>query len=188
MLEFSSLLSGEDTELALLSTYQFDPDDFERRLLRQPALNSARRIAVLVDAREWARLHYRDVRAKKLNRRYLVVPVGVSNGVFHPKLSLLIQEQSVKVLCGSTNLTRSGCTSNLELINSLTSNLNEPEPAVLSAACETFGFFETATKSTGSGTGEILSKWLEESKLRHRWLGDEHSGNIRLVNLSLIHI
>ncbi len=33
MLEFSNLFSGEPAELALLSTFQFDPDYFERRLL-----------------------------------------------------------------------------------------------------------------------------------------------------------
>ena len=49
-LDYSSLLSGEPAHLALFSTFQFDPDFFERRLLKCAALQKARRIAVFMDA------------------------------------------------------------------------------------------------------------------------------------------
>jgi hypothetical protein len=39
-----------------------------------------------------------------------------ATGVFHPKLHLLIRETGGQILCGSNNLTRSGCSSNLELL------------------------------------------------------------------------
>jgi hypothetical protein len=49
-LDFTSLLDTEPANLAALSTYQFDADFFERRLLRCSALLKARRILVFMDA------------------------------------------------------------------------------------------------------------------------------------------
>ena len=91
-LDFSSLLTGDPAYIAFLSTFQFDPDFFERRLLRCQALTKARRIVVFLDARQWFDLLRRDVISRWLNRRYLVVPVQHSPGVFHPKLNLLLTE------------------------------------------------------------------------------------------------
>ena len=117
-LDFTSLLDTEPANLAALSTYQFDADFFERRLLRCSALLTARRILVLMDASQWFNLLRQDVPARFLNRRYLVVPVRPPKGVFHPKLNLLVREDGGEFHCGSNNLTRSGCASNLELLNS----------------------------------------------------------------------
>jgi hypothetical protein len=91
-LDFSSLLEGDPAHIAFLSTFQFDPDFFERRLLRCPTLTKARRIVVFIDARQWLDLLRRDVPARWLNRRYLVVPVQRTQGAFHPKLSLLLTQ------------------------------------------------------------------------------------------------
>src|SRR5262249_23950661 len=97
----------------------FEPDFFERRLMKCPALRRARRIAVFMDAGQWHSLIHFDAASRWVNRRYLVVPVRLEQGVFHPKLCLLLSDKSGQVLCGSTNLTRSGCSSNLELLNSI---------------------------------------------------------------------
>lgn len=72
-LDCFSMLESEPAYLALFSTFQFDPDFFERRLLRCETLKRARRIAVLMDASQWQDLLNRDVRARWLNRRYLVL-------------------------------------------------------------------------------------------------------------------
>src|SRR5690349_20576975 len=74
-LDFSSLLEADPAHIAFLSTFQFDPDFFERRLLCCPTLTKARRIVIFMDARQWFDLLRRDVPARWLNRRYLVVPV-----------------------------------------------------------------------------------------------------------------
>jgi hypothetical protein len=73
-LDFFSVLTGDPAHVAFLSTFQFDPDFFERRLLRCPTLAKARRIAVFLDARQWFDLLRRDVPARLVNRRYLLVP------------------------------------------------------------------------------------------------------------------
>jgi hypothetical protein len=45
-LDFTTLFDTEPAILAILSTFQLDPDFFERRLLRCPALVKARRIVI----------------------------------------------------------------------------------------------------------------------------------------------
>src|SRR3954466_8562435 len=143
-LDFTSLLETEPASLAALSTFQFDPDFFERRLLRSTALVKARRILVFMDAGEWSKLLRQDVPARLLNRRYLVVPVLPPRGVFHPKLNLFVREDGGQVQCGSNNLTRSGCTSNLELLNSFTVTLDESGEEAVRLAQEAYAFFRRA--------------------------------------------
>src|SRR5947209_7524743 len=107
-LDFTSLLETEPANLAALSTFPFHPDFFERRLLRCPTLEKARRVLVFMDWNQWLKLLRQDVPARSLNRRYLVVPVRPPKptSVFHPKLNLLVREDGGQVQCGSNNLTR----------------------------------------------------------------------------------
>ena len=143
-----SLFEGDRSHIAFLATYQFDPDFFERRLLRCSALQKARRIVVFVDRSEWLALLRRDIPARYVNRRYLVVPVQRSPGSFHPKLVLLLSESGGRVLCGSNNLTRAGCSSNLELLNAVCFEFDGKHDAEIDVAKEAFGFFEQAVKHT----------------------------------------
>ncbi len=169
--EFSSLFDGDPAQLALLSTYQFDPDFFERRLLlRCPALSKARRIAVFMDTGQWQEMLRQDVPARLLNRRYLVVPVRGLRGVFHPKLNLLLTERGGQVHCGSANLTRCGCSGNLELLNAIPfGNEGDDGEAVLLAR-EAFEFFRRACADAEGEPGRICREWLEETATGFPWL------------------
>ena len=169
-LDFTSLFDTEPAILALLSTFQLDPDFFERRLLRCPALVKARRIVVFMDAGQWFNLLRQDVPARLLNRRYLVVPVRPSEGVFHPKLNLLITEQGGQVQCGSNNLTRSGCSNNLELLNSLSFDLEGANEEAIRIAQEAYAFFKHACNDAKEETGRIARQWLEELPGVAPWL------------------
>jgi hypothetical protein len=169
-LDYSTLLSDEPAQLALFSTFQFDPDFFERRLLKCTALKKARRIAVFMDAVQWHRLIQRDVPARRINRRYLVVPVRRSKGVFHPKLNLLLTESGGQVQCGSNNLTRSGCASNLELLNSLPFEFGEEEDsAAAMLARQALGFFREALQYTDDEISRIAQGWLQEAEKVYPW-------------------
>jgi hypothetical protein len=161
-IEFGSLLAGPQAELALFSTYQFDPDYFERRILATPALQKARRIAVFMDARQWFALLREDHPARLLNRRYLVVPVFRSGGVFHPKLTLLATNDGARVLCGSNNLTRAGCSSNLEILNSLQFPNEEDEYDSRQLARDALEFFSMASKDADDSLGKLVRGWMEE--------------------------
>ena len=177
-LDFSSLLDGDPAHIAFLSTFQFDPDFFERRLLRCPALTKARRIVVFLDARQWVDLLRRDVPARWLNRRYLVVPVQRPQGAFHPKLSLLLTEAGGQVLCGSNNLTRSGCSSNLELLNSLPFDFDGETGEEMDVAREAFAFFEQAAKHADDEVVRIASDWINETAKTFPWLREPIQDNL----------
>lgn len=181
----TSLFDGEPAHIALLSTYQFDPAFFERRLLRMPALSKARRIVVFMDSSQWHRLVRSDTSAKILNRRYLVVPVSRTSGVFHPKLSLILGEVSGQVICGSNNLTRSGCTSNLELLNRIPFDHADDAENALDIAKDAYHFFVEAAKHAPNQIGKIAQKWLAETAdtypyLRHKT--KERDGNVTLLH------
>lgn len=169
--EFSSLFDGDPAHLALLSTYQFDPDFFERRLLlRCPALSKARRLVVFMDAVQWQEMLRQDVPARLLNRRYLVVPVRTVRGVFHPKLNLLLTEQGGQVHCGSANLTRCGCSSNLELLNAIPFGGEGDDEESVFVAREAFEFFRRACADAEGEPGRICREWLEETAASFPWL------------------
>lgn len=169
-LDYSNLFDGDPAYLALLSTYQFDPDYLERRLLRCEALAKARRIAGFVDARHWQELLRQDLPARLLNRRYLVVPVRRSGGVFHPKLNLLLTEGGGQVQCGSANLTRCGCSSNLELLNAFPFGGADCDGEAVLLALEAFVFFRRACDEAEGESGRICRAWLDEATAALPWL------------------
>lgn len=185
-LDFTNLLDTEPANLAALSTYQFDADFFERRLLRCSALLKARRILVFMDASQWFNMLRQDVPARFLNRRYLVVPVRPAKGVFHPKLNLLVREDGGEVHCGSNNLTRSGCASNLELLNSFSVTPEKQNVESVRLAQEAYAFFKRACDDADQETGRIARQWLEELPKDAPWLATElpptESRAVRLVH------
>lgn len=172
-LDFTSLLDTEPANLAALSTFQFDADFFERRLLRCSALVKARRILVFMDEGQWYNLLRQDVPARFLNRRYLVVPVRPPKGVFHPKLNLLVREDGGQVHCGSNNLTRSGCASNLELLNSFSITADKENEDSVRLGQEAYAFFKRACDDADQEAGRIARQWLDELPRDAPWLATE---------------
>lgn len=169
--EFTSLFESQPAHLAILSTFQLDADFFERQLLRRSALARGRRILVFMDAGQWFHLLRQDVPARFVNRRYLVVPVRPQRGVFHPKLNLLVSEQGGQIQCGSNNLTRSGCSSNLELLNSLSVRLEDGKDEPVRLAQEAIAFFLQACDDAEEQTGQIARQWIDEARQEIPWLG-----------------
>lgn len=185
-LDFTSLFEGEPADLAILSTFQLDAEFFERRLLRCPVLVKARRILVFMDAGQWFKLLRQDIPARLLNRRYLVVPVRRPHGVFHPKLNLLVTEHGGQVQCGSNNLTRSGCTGNLELLNAFTIDFEGESDEAIRLAQESLAFFKRACDDADHEIGRIAREWLEESSEAAPWLTvslpPKNNRKVRLVH------
>lgn len=183
--DFLELLDSP-ADLAVFSTYQFDPEFFERRVLRTKALEEARRILVFVDAKVWQEVLGKELPARGVNRHYLVVPVTTSNGVFHPKLSLMAKADGGKIICGSNNLTRAGCSSNIELMNALSFSTEEPDDSSIHAAREAWDFFLTCCDFAEEQAGKIAKNWLEEFKAETEWLRGEVPKNKHLP-IQLIH-
>lgn len=167
---FVELLGGERAELALLATFNFEPVFFEECLLRTRALAEARRIMIFTDAGEWSRTDTTGVRG--LNCRYLVVPIRRRRGVFHPKLALLLSAKSAALIGGSANLSRAGCTHNLELLNSFQFYFGEdseaPEQSPLLA--DGLNFFRGCLAASPEGLRSLVGQWLDELPRVLPWL------------------
>ena len=177
--KYMSIFETEISELALLSTFNFDVDFFEQRLLRSKALAKVRRIVVFMDYGQWQQILKQDIRARCLNQRYLVVPVYRPHGVFHPKLNLLISENNCHISCGSGNLTRSGCTQNLELLNALSFNLDDESKEDLHIlARNALNLFTSASRDAKGDSGEIALKWISEIKKAFPWLAGNDSDEL----------
>lgn len=174
MIDVASLLSGMPAELVLMSTYNFEPDFFERRILRSATLAKARRIAILMDADQWRHLQSEGSNARWLNSKYLVVPIRVKQGVFHPKLTLVVRDTGCHVLCGSGNLSRCGCTHNLEIINSIPVEWGDDIDDEATTLCsDSFNFFKSALKSGVGKAAEIAKTWLNEVAANTSWVSPE---------------
>ncbi len=104
-----------------MTTYDFAPGFFEDRLLRTKALRSCPNIVILIDQNKYQEI-CRDAKGgRQINRRYMLIPVKMPHvhfGVFHPKVWFLSGKERADLLIGSSNLTRSGITSNLEMVSS----------------------------------------------------------------------
>ena len=123
-----------------------------------------------MDAEQWFDLIRQDVPSRALNRRYLVVPVYRSPGVFHPKLNLLLSESGGQIQCGSNNLTRSGCSSNLELLNAIPFEMKSDSKEQMILAQEAFAFFRGSSEYTDDEVGRIVREWLDETAAMFPWL------------------
>jgi phospholipase D-like protein len=167
---FVELLAGERAELALLATFNFEPVFFEACLLRTRALAEARRIVIFTDAGEWSRTDTTGVRG--LNCRYLVVPIRRRRGVFHPKLALLLSAKSAALIGGSANLSRAGCTHNLELLNSFQFYFGEDSetPAQSALLADALDFFRGCLAESPDGLRKLAGEWLEQLPSALPWL------------------
>ena len=65
--------------------------------------------------------------------------------------------------CGSKNLSRSGCTQNPELLNSVSSEIAASKPKDLDGLARTaLEFFSIASRNAEGEAGEIAAGWLSE--------------------------
>lgn len=177
--EYLSLLEDDPAEIALLSTFNFEPDFFERRILRSSTLSRARRIVVFMDHGQWERLRGESTGARWINHKYLVVPVRAPRGVFHPKLTLIVRDGGGTVLCGSGNLTRCGCTHNLEIVSALPVNADdEGDEESLRLGWEAFRFFRLVASQSEGVAAEITRQWLDEVVTDVAWCRPMVAGTI----------
>jgi len=163
--DFASWFDAAPADVALLSTFTFDPIFFERHLLRCATLVQARRILILMDSGEWRVVCNTPQQPRWLNSRYLVVPVPRPKGVFHPKLQVLLSPARASVICGSGNLTRPGCMTNLELVNCIAYDSTDHESgnaAPLAIISRAIMFFRTTVASIESAGGKLARLWLDE--------------------------
>ena len=98
-------------ETALLTTFNFEIDFFEKAVLSRLIRNDIRKVSLFVDAKELSKALL-SANPGSIGQRYVVNPVSM-NASFHPKLILLLGEKKARLIVSSANLKISGyCVNN----------------------------------------------------------------------------
>ncbi len=176
--DFSKALGGTRADMAVFSTFDFDPLYFENRPLRSTALEKARRILVFMDGSRYDQLASQDVHARYVNERYLLVPVRPGTGAFHPKLHLLLNKQQTTIFCGSNNMTQAGCTTNLELTNIVTVAKELEDERSRGLLSDVMEFYLRCCDMADPLLAETARKWLNEVIFDNPWLRTQDAERI----------
>lgn len=107
---------SKNFRMAILCTYSLSIDFLEKYLLNLDGLAQCEELSIFTDRRVYNKLFESSSlqKSKWINKRYLLTPID-TNGVFHPKLYILASDKMIRIGIGSSNLTREGLASNLEL-------------------------------------------------------------------------
>ena len=101
--------------IALLTTFNFEINYFERCILNSLYDNEIRKVEIFVDADELKKAIY-ESKDNNLNKKYVANPIEI-NSAFHPKVILLLGEEKAKLIVSSANIKTSGYTLNNEIYN-----------------------------------------------------------------------
>lgn len=111
------LSNSREYDLALMTTFNLDVDFFERFIAGRIYGNEIKKIALFVDAKELNKaINNTWKKSLMMGSRYSVNPVRMP-GAFHPKVTLLVSNDSAKLIVASANFTQSGYSTNNEVFN-----------------------------------------------------------------------
>lgn len=172
-----------DADVALLSTYNFDPIFFEKILLPTRSLSKSRRIIIFMDEQRWRVMCRDGLDSRALNRLYHVVPVANAKGVFHPKLQLLLCEDRATLLCGSHNLSSPGFTGNLELTAKVQVAVKDALDGLARPVWDALQFFRDIAEQQSNLHRRVVARWLPQLYQEYGWLGQGNGdGEVQLVH------
>ena len=114
--------------------------------------------------------------AQRVGKDYEVEPVAVTNGVFHPKVSVFISGDECHVLVGSGNLTFGGWGGNFEVLEHLHTGF------AADAIADTADFFERISGNTRVRHGAATHCTAIAADLRRSVQGRAGNGDIRLIH------
>lgn len=114
--------------------------------------------------------------AQRVGKDYEVEPVAVTNGVFHPKVSVFISADECHVLVGSGNLTIGGWGGNCEVLEHLHTDF------AADAIVDTAAFFERICENTRVRHGAAVHCAAIASELRRSAQGRVRNGDIRVLH------
>lgn len=110
-----AITKAQGFDIALMTTFNFDIDYFERVIVSQLYEKNVRKISVFVDADELTKAFY-EVESCSIGSKYMVNPVRI-NSAFHPKVFLLLGKDKARLVVGSANIKTSGFAINNEIFN-----------------------------------------------------------------------
>lgn len=143
-------------EIALLTTFNYEIEFFEKAVLSRLIRNEIRSISVFVDSDELAKA-IQNIQVCTLGQYYAVNPVRI-NGAFHPKVILLLGNTKARLIVGSANLKLSGYCINNEIFNYIDYDVDHQE--YRDVFYSAINFFKTSYKWT-PGLDNALMLGLE---------------------------
>jgi hypothetical protein len=171
------LISAHPWRRAAFTTYALSLSFFEAVLLDALVRGGGREVLILADV-EGVRVALAEQGARRVGKDYDVEPLVVraGAGIFHPKISVLSDEDECHVLVGSGNLTFGGWGGNFEVIEHL-------HPSFAADAIEDAAdFFANlaVTDHVRHGAADRCSAIAND--LRASIRGRSRNGNIRLFH------
>jgi hypothetical protein len=144
--------SGYD--IALMTTFNFEINFFERAILNRLYANDVRKISLFVDSEELSKA-LQEVEVSHIGRKYMVNPIKMA-GSFHPKIILLSGEKKAKLFIGSANIKTSGYAINNEIFNCIEYSSEHPE--YLNIIVEAIDYFSSINEQSYQLDNSILKE------------------------------
>ncbi|UWQ19068.1 hypothetical protein [Jannaschia sp. M317] len=171
-------LEAQQWKHALFTTYALSLSYFESEVLRPLLQAGCDDIWLVADAQGY-RASLLERRSMRVGQEYRLVPVGMPNGVFHPKCIYLSSSEQEMLLVGSGNLTFGGHGRNAEVFEALT-------PDSHATAFQDFADFLLGL-GTRSDIQTGLTGWIDEFAARaeeasRRGADDKSTPPIRLLH------
>ena len=166
---------GAPWSRVVFTTYALSLTFFETIVMDALVRGRAKQVLVLSDV-EGVRASLSEKGVRGAGRDYLVEPVAVSGGVFHPKIGAFVAEDQAMLTVGSGNLTFGGWAGNLELVEHLHSGTAPSAFRDASALFEAMADHPRLRHSAAESCHE-LSRELADAVT-----GRTDSGEIRLLH------
>jgi hypothetical protein len=169
------LISAHPWQRVVFTTYALSLSFFEAVILDALVRGGGSQALILADV-QGVRGSLSEQGAQRVGKDYEVEPVAVSNGVFHPKISVLSSQDECHVLVGSGNLTFGGWGGNCEILEHL-----HPGFAA-DAISDAADFFDlmTVTDRVRHGAADRCAAIAHDMRLSIQ--GRPRNGNIRIFH------
>lgn len=151
ILDVLDMSRGYDT--ALLTTFNFEIEFFEKVILSRLVRNNIRKVSVFVDAKELSK-SLSNARSGCLGQRYAINPVSMS-GSFHPKVILLLGKNRARLIVSSANLKLTGYCINNEIFDYI--DYDEEHPAYRDLIVKAIRFFDYCNQFTPQLDNALLT-------------------------------
>lgn len=181
----SMFIKNQGYEVAAFCTFGLNLNFFENYLLKLDGLSNCDNISIFTDSSIYESFTQdaTNYHPRWLNRKYMVSSVK-TEGIFHPKIYLMASEKKSQIAIGSSNLTREGIASNLEIISLFEVTEKDRKYAGLLNDCILF-FKDLAKISKGSLAQDKISE-IEEVVCKLVDDGDDEIKFIHNLDKSLL--
>ena len=160
-------------DIALLSTFNFEIDFFEKAILSRLLRNSIKKISVYADAKELEKA-VSIAQHTVMGQRYIVNPVSM-RGSYHPKVILLLGENKARLIVSSGNLKLTGYYTNNEVFDCIDYDTKNVETRSL--IVDAVKFFRNSADLSPNLDEELLRAASKKVYIRH----SEHTGMVAFL-------